>query len=72
MQKQNDFSKLPLSGYIRQAKLVPDVVPISPATLWRMVKDGTFPAPYKISKRVTAWRVEEIRAWMQSFSNDRG
>ncbi len=66
MQSQYDFDKLPQSGFIRQAQLIPDLIPFSPATLWRKVKDGTFPVPIKLSARVTAWRVEDVRAWMQS------
>lgn len=72
MQSQNDFDKLPQSGFIRQSQLIPDPIPFSPATLWRKVKDGTFPAPVKLSERVTAWRVEDVRAWMQALSHDRG
>lgn len=71
MQLQNDFDKLPQSGFIRQSQLIPSLIPFSPATLWRKVKDGTFPAPVKLSPRVTAWRVEDIRAWMQSFSEQK-
>jgi prophage regulatory protein len=57
---------LPATGYIRQSRLIPAIIPISSATLWRNVKSGTFPAPVKLSERVTAWRVEDIRAWMKS------
>ena len=56
---------LPASGYIRQSRLLAEVVPISGATLWRKVKAGTFPQPVKLSERVTAWRVEDVRQWMQ-------
>lgn len=56
---------LPVSGYVRQAQLIPNIVPFSPATLWRKVKSGTFPRPVKLSARVTAWRVDDIRDWMQ-------
>jgi prophage regulatory protein len=57
---------LPVTGYVRQSQLIPTIVPFSSATLWRAVKAGTFPAPVKLSDRVTAWRVEDIRAWMKS------
>ncbi len=53
-------------GFIRQSQLIPAIVPFSSATLWRMVKAGSFPSPVKLSQRVTAWRVEEVRAWMHS------
>ncbi len=55
------FDNLPASGYIRQAQLIPDVVPFSSATLWRKCKAGQFPKPVKLSERVTAWRVGDIR-----------
>lgn len=34
----------------------------SPATAWRWVKAGKIPAPVKLSDRVTAWRVGDLRA----------
>jgi prophage regulatory protein len=57
---------LPTTGYIRQAQLVPGIIPFSPATLWRKVKANEFPHPVKLSARVTAWKVEDVRAWMAS------
>jgi predicted DNA-binding transcriptional regulator AlpA len=59
------FAKLPDDGYVRLSQLVPSPIPVSQPTLWRMVKDGNFPAPYKLSERVTAWRVEDVRNWMK-------
>lgn len=56
----------PAVGFIRQADLVPGMVPFSAATLWRKVKSGEFPQPVKLSARVTAWRLEDVHAWMQS------
>lgn len=60
------LSRFPEVGFIRQADLVPGIVPFSAATLWRRVKSGEFPAPVKLSARVTAWRCEDVYAWMQS------
>lgn len=57
---------LPETGYIRQAQLIPHIIPFSAATLWRKVKDGSFPEPVKLSARVTAWRVEDIQSWMNT------
>lgn len=65
---------LPADGYVRQSQLIakrrgmPAILPFSSPTLWRMVKLGTFPAPVKLSARVTAWRCEDVRAWMNSRS----
>jgi prophage regulatory protein len=61
-------SDLPAVGYVRQSQLIPTIVPFSSATLWRRVNSGDFPKPVKLSERVTAWRVEDIRAWMRDRS----
>ena len=66
------FDAMPDGAYIREAQLVaspkrhgiPVPLPFSAPTLWRKVREGTFCKPYKLSGRVTAWRVGEIRAWL--------
>ena len=66
------FDALPDSAFIREAQLVqspkrpgsPAPLPFSAPTLWRKVAAGTFPKPAKLSERVTAWRVGDVRAWM--------
>ena len=60
------FGELPATGYVRQSQLIPGPVPFSSATLWRRVKEGTFPKPVKLSERVTAWRVEDVRQWLDT------
>lgn len=60
------FDNLPASGFIRQAQLIPDVVPFSSATLWRKCKAGQFPKPVKLSERVTAWRVGDVRQFLET------
>ena len=66
------FDTLPNSAYIREAGLVsspkrpgiPVPLPFSAPTLWRKVREGTFPKPVKLSNRVTAWNVGTVRAWL--------
>lgn len=53
-------------AYVRQAQLIPAILPFSAATLWRKVKNGSFPQPVKLSDRITAWRVADVRQWMES------
>jgi predicted DNA-binding transcriptional regulator AlpA len=57
-------NSLPATGYLRQKQIIPGIVEVAPATLWRWVRKGTFPAPVKLGERVTAWRVESVREWM--------
>lgn len=40
------------------------VVPFSRATLWRRIKDRSFPQPVKVSKGINVWRADEIKAWL--------
>lgn len=55
---------LPETGFVRQAQLLAGILPFSAATLWRKVKNHTFPAPVKLSAGVTAWKAEDVRAWI--------
>lgn len=67
--KPRAFSELPKTGFVRAFQLVsdgvnPGILPFSLATLYRKVSDGTFPAPIKLSANITAWRAEDVRAWL--------
>jgi predicted Rdx family selenoprotein len=33
------------------------------STLWMAIKDGTFPAPDKVIKRVRKWKPSTLRKW---------
>lgn len=67
LEKLNQMrANMPNAGYIRQAGLIPGVLPISSATLWRWIANGQFPRPIKLSPRVTAWRVHDIEVWLQA------
>ena len=70
----SNFDALPDSAFIRESQLVqspkrpdtPAPLPFSAPTLWRKVKAGTFPKPHRLSERVTAWKVGDVRAWIAS------
>ena len=58
------LSGLPNEALVRQQQLISyGVVPFSPSTLWRKVKAQEFPAPIKVSRHITAWRMSDVRAW---------
>lgn len=59
------YGVLPATGYVRLSDLRP-ILPFSDSTLWRMVKKSCFPAPVRISERVTAWKAEDVRQWLDS------
>ena len=63
----NDYV-LPETGFVR----LPDVLkvfPVSKSTWWAGVKDGRYPKPIKLGAKMTAWRVEDIRALIASYGS---
>lgn len=42
----------------------PGKLPVSPATIWRWVREGKFPAPFKLSDRVTVWNLDQVEAFV--------
>ena len=55
---------LPQTGFLRQSQVLL-FIPVSKSTLWRRIRARSFPEPVKLSVRVTAWRAEDIRAWIE-------
>ncbi len=57
-------SQLPQTGFVRlPGILAPNgPIPVSKSTWWAGIKDGRYPKPVKLGPRITAWRVEDIRA----------
>lgn len=68
--------KLPETGFLRLNQIIgnpkaeppiPAVIPVSKSTWWEGVKSGRYPKPVKsLGLRITAWRVEDIRALIVS------
>jgi len=72
---------LPETGYLRLPQIIgdtksnppiPAIIPVGRSTWWQGVKAGRFPKAIKLSERVTVWRVEGIRAYINKtgHSND--
>lgn len=63
---------LPESGYLRLAQIIgdasttpptPALIPVKKSSWWAGVKSGRYPQPVRtLGARITAWRVEDIRA----------
>jgi predicted DNA-binding transcriptional regulator AlpA len=66
MKKSSENFEFPQSQYVRQSQLIPSIVPFSSATLWRKIQNGTFPKPVKLSERITAWEVKQVREWLDA------
>ena len=55
---------LPKTGFLRLPSIIGPggPIPVSKSTWWAGIKAGRFPKPVKLGLRITAWRVEDIRA----------
>lgn len=68
------FDALSGNAFVREAEMVrtesnpTGLLPFSSHTLWRKVREGSFPHPLKLAPRVTAWRVSDVRSWMEAIS----
>lgn len=67
--------QLPETGFVRLSEIigapkanppVPAIIPVKKSCWWAGVKSGRFPRPVKLGERITAWRVEDIRALIAS------
>ena len=68
---------LPEDGFVRLSQIVgdpkakqPGVIPIGKSSWWEGVKSGHFPQPVKLGPRITAWRVEDIRALIKRLGRE--
>lgn len=64
------MNELPATGYLRLKQIlgnkkanppIPPLIPIGKTSWWQGVRTGKFPKPIKLTKRITVWRVEDIR-----------
>lgn len=61
-----NFDRLPDSAYVR-LPVVEALYGCSAATVWRRVKDGGIPAPARLSVRISAWNVGQLRLSLSRF-----
>jgi prophage regulatory protein len=55
------------TGFVRLSGILAPrgPIPFSKSTWWAGVKAGRYPKPVKLGPRITAWRVEDIRALIE-------
>ena len=61
----NQQVTLPTEGFIRVNQLS-QILGVAIVTVWRWSAQGRLPKPVKLSERVTVWRAESIREWMDA------
>lgn len=55
---------LPETGFLRLPEVL-KFIPVSKSTFWSGIKTGRFPKPIKLGERITVWKAEDIRAFIE-------
>ncbi|MBR5883582.1 MAG: AlpA family phage regulatory protein [Mailhella sp.] len=58
---------LPVVGYVRLSQIL-NIIPVNKSAWWEGCRSGIFPKPVKLGPSTSAWRVEDIRALMESIN----
>jgi predicted DNA-binding transcriptional regulator AlpA len=64
---RNDCTILSETGFLRLREVL-RYYPVSKSTWWAGIRTGRYPQPVKLGERATAWRVEDIRALIETAS----
>ena len=49
---------------LASTKSRPGLLPVSPATIWRWVREGKMPKPFKLGAGTTVWSAEAVEAFI--------
>ena len=56
---------MPLKTFRRLYYVLGNVNPVSKATLYNQIKEGSFPRPINIGPRAVAWLEDDLIAWQE-------
>jgi prophage regulatory protein len=68
---------LPTEGFVRLKQIIgdrnanppiPPLYPVARSTWWAGVREGRYPRGVKLSTRVTAWHVQDIRKLIEGVA----
>jgi predicted DNA-binding transcriptional regulator AlpA len=59
----------PTASFLRE-KQVRKLIPVAHSTLWAWVRSGRFPAPLKLSARITVWRDSDVLAFIKRYGGE--
>jgi prophage regulatory protein len=64
------YRSLLMNKIIKLSK-VKNKVPLSTASIYRLIKKGAFPKQIKLSERSSGWVLEEVEQWLEEQINKR-
>ena len=62
-------TKIPSCGFLRLPQVIA-LIPISKSAWWEGCRTGRYPKPVKLGPSTTVWRVEDIKAFIESVGKD--
>lgn len=66
--KKSTVAPLPLTTpHLLRERQVLQHFPVSRSELWNRVREGRFPAPVKLSRKIAAWRSQDILQVLQEY-----
>lgn len=64
----NEQLQLINDGFLRLPEVL-KLIPVSKSTWWAGVRSGRYPQSFKLGERITAWKAEEIKEFIQNASH---
>jgi len=70
----SELGVLPEMYYLRLKQIIgdrnaeppiPPIVPVGKSTWWKWVQEGKAPSPIELGPRVTVWRSEDVRQFVE-------
>jgi predicted DNA-binding transcriptional regulator AlpA len=59
---------IPTTGFLRLPQILA-IFPVGKSSWWEGCRTGRYPKPVKLGPRTTVWRAEDIKAFIESMSN---
>lgn len=63
-------SDCPVLGFVRMPVLI-KLLGVSKTTIYKEIREGRFPKQVRISPRVSAWRITDIKAHLEQLTSER-
>jgi prophage regulatory protein len=63
-----------VEGFLRLNEIIAPYgpIPVKKSAWWAGVRDGRFPQPVRLGRRITAWHIDDIRGLVQRLRTSHG
>lgn len=55
-----------MNDRLLRRRQVEEITGLARSTIYRLMKDGTFPRPIRVAPGAVRWRLSDIEAWLDS------